>query len=658
MRLTLRTLLAWLDDTLPPSQVREIGKQVSESPFAQELVERIHRVNRQRRLTVPSKSSPEGTDPNIVAGYVDNDLDPDQVTDYEKKCLTSDVNLAEAASVHQILSQLGQKVHVPPEAKARMGQLVKGREGIPKPQTDGAKPRTPEPVTKPIQAWVAPEPPPRHWLERFGPALACLGLIALLCWSAYHSLTPSSSDTVAVAPAPAQPSPEPRPEETPKPSLVDMTEGPVKPTPETPGAVEIVRAPDTETPDVSSTPARPETGTPKPASTPDTGKSKSEERPPARTIPAGAVGVVHHTGGVLLRFNNEKREWERIAEGTALGTGDHLICLAPFQARVVLGKAVVRLIGETQVRVLTKGPGESPAFELLVGRAVIDGLEATGPIRVDASGQSLVLERPSQGSVGLEHTATWTYGRVATGPPPLAVHASEGELNLSLGQAKRVLAGPGSVLADAAGKFQAVDGKTVPSWVTETEPSEKDRGMGEEFARQFSQDVHVLADVVAATENESAVTKKYAILAVKALGDLTFLTPILSRAKDPSARQSATTALREFLAQGPEAAKKLLEPLNEEFGERPARVIEKLLKGYTADEAAAKETVERLVEFLSPRDQSLAVRELALENLRILTGRKEPAYDPENPDEKSFSAWKSLLSKGDLKPADRRKPGG
>ncbi len=56
MRLTLRTLLAWLDDTLQPTQVREIGSQVAESPFAQELTERIHRVTRQRRLSVPSSS--------------------------------------------------------------------------------------------------------------------------------------------------------------------------------------------------------------------------------------------------------------------------------------------------------------------------------------------------------------------------------------------------------------------------------------------------------------------------------------------------------------------------------------------------------------------------------------------------------------------------
>src|SRR5947208_15254103 len=103
MRLTLRTLLAWLDDTLSPSEVREVGKRVSESPFAKELVEKIHRVTRQRRLTVPPRTGPDAIDPNIVAGYLDNELEPELVAEVEKKCLTSDVHLAEVASVHQIL---------------------------------------------------------------------------------------------------------------------------------------------------------------------------------------------------------------------------------------------------------------------------------------------------------------------------------------------------------------------------------------------------------------------------------------------------------------------------------------------------------------------------------------------------------------------------
>ena len=44
MRLTLRTLLAWMDDTLEHGQVKEIGRQVSDSPFAQELTARIKQV--------------------------------------------------------------------------------------------------------------------------------------------------------------------------------------------------------------------------------------------------------------------------------------------------------------------------------------------------------------------------------------------------------------------------------------------------------------------------------------------------------------------------------------------------------------------------------------------------------------------------------------
>lgn len=195
MRLTLRTLLAWLDDTLQPTQVREIGVQVAESPFAQELTDRIHRVTRQRRLSVPSSSGPDGTDANIVASYLDNDLDPELVAEYEKKCLTSDVKLAEVASVHQILSLLGQKVKVPAEARTRMYQLVKGRETVRGRSTKDKRTHSPEPVTRPIQPWVVPDPPRRSWLERFGLVAASLALIVLSILTASWSLSVPPAQT-------------------------------------------------------------------------------------------------------------------------------------------------------------------------------------------------------------------------------------------------------------------------------------------------------------------------------------------------------------------------------------------------------------------------------------------------------------------------------
>ena len=71
MRLTLRTLLAYLDDTLDIGQAREIAPKVAESDVARELIDRIRRVMRRRSLTIPDKA-----DPNIVAEYLDNALGP------------------------------------------------------------------------------------------------------------------------------------------------------------------------------------------------------------------------------------------------------------------------------------------------------------------------------------------------------------------------------------------------------------------------------------------------------------------------------------------------------------------------------------------------------------------------------------------------------
>ena len=220
MRLTLRTLIAWLDDTLTPAEVRTIGQQVAESPFAKELVERVQRVTRQRRLTYPGDLGSEPTDPNLVASYLDNELTPDHVAEYEKRCLTSDVHLAEVASVHQVLSLIGQKAKVPADAKLRMYRLVRGRETSKEPQSPAPPPtRKPRskpapvppkpPVTEPIEAWSSTVPTRRSLVERFGPAAVVLLLIALMSWAAVYSLGPEASNNLA-AQLPAQGRTEPR----------------------------------------------------------------------------------------------------------------------------------------------------------------------------------------------------------------------------------------------------------------------------------------------------------------------------------------------------------------------------------------------------------------------------------------------------------------
>jgi hypothetical protein len=133
MRLTLRTLLAYLDDTLEPREIKQIGQKVAESDAAQELIARLKQVTRRRRLTTPADTGQgELFDPNTVAAYLDNELPSEQVAELEKLCLESDVHLAEIAACHQILTLvLGEPALVPPTAKERMYALVKGREAIP-----------------------------------------------------------------------------------------------------------------------------------------------------------------------------------------------------------------------------------------------------------------------------------------------------------------------------------------------------------------------------------------------------------------------------------------------------------------------------------------------------------------------------------------------
>jgi hypothetical protein len=167
MRLTLRTLLAYLDNLLEPADAAAISAKIEESETASELVHRIREVTKKVRLAAPPLDGKGlGLDLNTVAEYLDNELSGERTPDFEMVCLESDVHLAEVAACHEILSLvLEKKAEIDPATRQRMYALI----NEPAPASKSGVLQA-APIAVPVAAPVAPAAPSEERRKREVPA--------------------------------------------------------------------------------------------------------------------------------------------------------------------------------------------------------------------------------------------------------------------------------------------------------------------------------------------------------------------------------------------------------------------------------------------------------------------------------------------------------
>lgn len=626
MNLTLRTLLAWLDDTLPPGEVREIGRKVNEAPAAQELVKRIQKVSRRRRLSVPSSSGPDGVDANVVAAYLDNQLNHEQVVEYEKKCLTSDLHLAEVAASHQILSMIGQKAKVPEAAKQRMYRLVKGREAVgqaPKKRRRSRERAQAAPIEPQTPAWVAPSADQGRGISRgVAPMALIAGLLFLLVISVLmlspdRGATPqfqqASSDDDAASKKNAPPKIEEKKPEQPDPAELERKR------------IEAEKAE---------------------AEAKENAKKEREEKEKqaklAAPLPPGIAGTIDQSEGVLLRFNKAKDEWDRVNVKATLHEGDRLV--APMYSRHVVqwGPLKVALLGLFSGKVLAADRDGTGRIELYQGRVIVTGIAPAKPFIVRLEGKDVSVTAPAEIPVGLQRAA---------GPNPrVGFWAAEGETTIRTGKVEETLKGPGFIDLVLGEKptFSPLNAMPSPQWVTDGRLQPLDQQLADDLSKLLKPDAPVIASLAEGMGDPRKEIREASIATLGEIGELELVITAISTPKDPAARHAAIMALNSLAMRNQDSFITIRQELNRLQGESRGALFEKLIVGFTPDESADPGTQAKLVGLL--QDSDVGVREMALGWLQVLTRRDTLGFNPDAPDGPGLEAWKEVLSKGDAVP--------
>ncbi len=642
MRLTLRTLLAYLDDTLDPAQARVIGQKLAESPAALELVDRIRKVTRRRGLSTPPTNTEQGSpsDPNTVAAYLSDALHSENLADFEETCLTSDVHLAEVAACHQILTLvLSEQVLVPPTAVRRMYALVKGRESIPDRRPGntipvGGLPTDPAsafddsdaPFLLGMAAYSRSQPFALRTLKWTGVAALVCGFVvaAYMAWPAARVPTAPSNDVAQVAPTtkatPESSKPIPTPPTTPatpKPPVDPMT----KPVPETPATPPVEPMP-VEPPVEPAPPAEPEAG---------------------RVTVAKLDAVDEH---VLVARAPEEEMWTRIAAGGDLSSSDRLVCLPGYRTKLKFDTGLTaelwgnlpELLGfrvlETAITLHVAPKGYDAELTLRVGRVYFNTSKAGGAkIRVRFLKEIWDITLPdSKSEAVLELTHELTPGKPPEESQSVAVLSTiTGSTKLKV-RRKELAPIPAKQIVLWTSKGRGLEGPRPPDpKLKEPDatyfarltvyPNEAaalpTRAALVKFAKRLDPGKPVAAALTemqqvdkAMLNDETVLGSRFAVYAFAAIGEFSRVVDAVNDTERPFCRTTAIMALRSALANRPDLEGGVRKLAQEKLRmEKPAAESwVHRLRGLTDAERTDPATIDSLVEGLSAPE--IAEREL------------------------------------------------
>ncbi|NLE37783.1 MAG: hypothetical protein GX621_07145, partial [Pirellulaceae bacterium] len=721
MRLTLRTLLAYLDDILEPEDAENIGRRIQESEVASALLHRIRDVMRRLRLQAPKvEESDKGLDPNTVAEYLDHVLPDDRVPDFERNCLESDMHLAEVASCHQILALVvGEPAEVDPTSREHMYAIpqvaadleaMEARQGVELAESErsGAAPPPPPRRPRPVVPDYLRESKRRRRFAWPVAAVVLIGLVVVGWFTADHfglmgggdrevAVVPdgeatkpaeqepaASSETPEVLELIEEPPVEPEVEtETPveqpteQPTVPDEVVLPPGPNPEAVGPAEVPES------TVPAQPAEPNERFPTepvlppemvaPATPPDETRPSEPakelvEQPAEPATPSMGRFVSDVSvpeSQLLLQRDPETEQWILVPPQGIVVSGHRFLSLPAFRPLIALTAGLtIHLKSGTQIYLETSENESIPYVDLEFGRMEIRTIGTPDTrlrLNVDGRKGTLVFVDP-ESRAAIEIQRELVPGADPGQHPPtsvVSVHALSGRLiwESDDGLTKIEFKTPSRLTLEPTGTGPAVPVDKFPPWIVSDSFERLDRRAAKTLLDGIRTDRPVDFGLKEQLDHRQ---REVRWLAARCLGYLGEFAPLAAGLNLADARllwDDYIGQLREALARGPEMAERVRDALEDAHGSEGSKIY-RMLWGYDAQQLVDGQDAA-LVDGLG--SDILALRVVSFWNLKTITGGAQLYYRPDLPlvqRQKSIQAWEKRQKNGEIRIRAAKPAGG
>jgi hypothetical protein len=661
-------MLAYMDDILEPEDAADIGKKLEESDLAKGIMHRLRDSIRRLRLGAPPVlGHGMGLDPNSVAEYLDNTLPAEQVGEFEKICLESDVHLAEVGACHQILTLvLGEPAEVDAAARERMYHIA-ARTAVPQ----AAPTQLVSPVSssgavvvqavrraKPEVPDYLREPRSRNWVAIAAIlilVLVCGGFATMLLLPELRNMVGGQPSEVASKNTPADEAPvagvppvAPADEEN---SAAPTGSGNGEVPPDASGAESgtVSDAPGEEMTEVGAAKpadddsmpvALPEpdakAGAPAAAAdAPQPAAATASAAPPDETPVGEVLGRYLYKQDVLLRLDRRSpdgvdRLWRRLPATPSLAAGDRLMSLAAFRPTITLIAGVtIQPVDASRFELLALDEARVPAIDLDYGRLVLfTAGKPHNPIRIRMGDhQALLTFVDGESTLAIDARRLWIRGKdpmVAAGPFVADLFVTSGAVTWDEAGVRSEWRAPQHAVVDAQG-VRLVDTE-LAKWTRGESPRGLELGAAETVEHELTGDQPVSLSVKELLGDRRREVRELGIRAAANVGEFEMLVKMLN---DPDQKLSwhlEIEALRLAMARDPATAKLIQGAFETRRGTADGAELYRMLWGYSAEDVAGG-VMNKLVEYLN-NDEWLDFRVLAFQNLHDITG-KMLTYKPE-----------------------------